>query len=173
MKIIQFLIKANGYYPNNPALPVVLYKAALRLPEEDADELVKELFHQHGWNNHWVNGIYPYHHYHSNTHEVLGVIRGQGTVMLGGEKGVRQVLEKGDAIVLPAGVAHRNVESTKDFTVVGAYPDGKEYDMCYGKPDEHPQVDENISKVPLPRTDPLYGANGPLLQHWKEHVLKA
>jgi len=39
--------------------------------------------------------------------------------------------------------------------------------MCYGKPGERPQADENIARVPLPRTDPIYGIEGPVLDFWK------
>ncbi len=166
MKVIQFIIKPNGFFPNNAALPVLLYKGALHLPEEDGEELVKEAFHQNKWGNSWVNGIYDYHHYHSITHEVLGVISGKCTVMLGGERGIKQVIERGDALILPAGVAHKRIDATDDFVCVGAYPNGADYDMNYGKAEEHPAVEENIRKVPLPDTDPLYGKDGPLIQNW-------
>lgn len=166
MKIFQFLIKENGFFPNNAALPVLLYKGALHLPEEDSEELVKEVFGQNDWGNCWVDGIFEYHHYHSITHEVLGVTRGYCNLMLGGEKGIKQKIERGDVLVLPAGVAHQNIGSSEDFTCVGAYPKGANYDMNYGKKEEHPKVDENIRKLPLPDTDPLYGNEGPLMQHW-------
>lgn len=172
MKIFQFLIKENGFFPNNAALPVLLYKGALHLPEDGKDDLVKEVFQQNDWGNAWVDGIYDYHHYHSITHEVLGVIQGTCTIMLGGEKGIKQKLQEGDVIVLPAGVSHKSVESSDDFTCVGAYPKDAEYDLNYGKKEEHPEVDENIKKVPLPDTDPLYGNEGPLMEHWKKKAVK-
>jgi uncharacterized protein YjlB len=172
MKIFQFLIKQNGFFPNNAALPVMLYKNALHLPEEDKEELVKELFQQNGWTNNWVDGIYNYHHYHSTTHEVLGVIQGKCTLLLGGEKGIKQKLEEGDVVVLPAGISHMNLESSDDFTCVGGYPDGGDYDMNYGKEEEHPKVDENIKKVPVPHTDPLYGKEGPLLDNWIKKTVR-
>lgn len=172
MKMFQFLIKQNGYYPNNAALPVLLYKDALHLPDENNDALVKEVFEQNDWRNSWTNGIYPYHHYHSITHEVLGVIQGHCIVMLGGEKGVRQKIERGDVLVLPAGVAHKNIESSDNFKCVGAYPKGVDYDLNYGKEEEHPKVDENIRQVPLPDTDPIYGKEGPLLENWKKEPAK-
>jgi uncharacterized protein YjlB len=172
VKVFQFLIKQNGWFPNNAALPVLLYKGALRLPDEDKEKLVKEVFHQNGWSNDWVDGIYSYHHYHSITHEVLGVIQGKCTLQLGGDRSLKQVIEQGDVIVLPAGVAHKNIESSDDFTCVGAYPKGADYDLNYGKEEEHPKVVENIKKVPLPDTDPLYGKEGPLLDNWKKKTVK-
>jgi uncharacterized protein YjlB len=35
-----------------------------------------------------------------------------------------------------------------------------------GEPDERPEVLENIRKVPLPEADPVFGNEGPLLEHW-------
>jgi uncharacterized protein YjlB len=172
VKIFQFLIKQNGFFPNNAALPVLLYKAALHLPEEDKEEIVKEVFQQNGWGNNWVDGIYSYHHYHSTAHEVLGVIEGTCTVLLGGDRGIKQKLQEGDVLVLPAGVAHKNIESSDDFTCVGAYPKDADYDMNYGKEEEHPGVDENIRKVPVPDTDPLYGKEGPLLDNWRKKPVR-
>jgi uncharacterized protein YjlB len=49
---------------------------------------------------------------------------------------------------------------------VGAYPDGTDWDLRRGGPDEHAEVTENIRAVPLPRTDPVHGAEGPLQRYW-------
>src|SRR5262249_7352803 len=51
------------------------------------------------------NGIYNYAHYHSRTHEVLGVARGHARVRFGGERGKELRLKVGDVVVLPAGRA--------------------------------------------------------------------
>jgi uncharacterized protein YjlB len=63
-------------------------------------------------------------------------------------------------------VGHRNLGSSRDFLVVGAYPEGQSWDLRTGEPDERPEVLENISKVPLPETDPVFGDEGPLHEHW-------
>lgn len=172
MKIFQFLIKKNGFFPNNPGLPVLLYKGALHLPEKGSGELVKELFEQNDWSNSWTNGIYTYHHYHSITHEVIGIIEGSCTVLLGGEKGIKQKMERGDVLILPAGVGHMNIESTNDFACVGAYPKGVDFDMNYGKEEELGKAEEQIRQVPLPDTDPVFGADGPVLEHWRKKSVK-
>ncbi len=39
--------------------------------------------------------------------------------------------------------------------------------MNYGKSGERPRVDENIARVALPATDPIFGKTGPLLEHWR------
>jgi uncharacterized protein YjlB len=75
-------------------------------------------------------------------------------------------VNKGDAVIIPAGVAHKRISSSFDFRVVGAYPQGQMWDMNYGKDSERPQADINIQKVPLPSSDPIYGNNGPLMSEW-------
>jgi uncharacterized protein YjlB len=39
--------------------------------------------------------------------------------------------------------------------------------MNYGKPGERPRVDENIARLALPATGPVFGKKGPLLDHWQ------
>jgi uncharacterized protein YjlB len=73
-----------------------------------------------------------------------------------------------DVIIIPAGVAHKNLSTSADFGVVGAYPEGQDWDMNYGKPGERPKADLNIERVALPKLDPIYGASGPLLEKWAE-----
>jgi len=125
------------------------------------------IFERNGWTNSWDAGIFTYHHYHSVTHEVLGIYTGKARVQLGGDSGPVLELEKGDVLVIPAGVAHKNLDDENAVGVVGAYPDGRDYDMNYGKPDERPQADEHIANVPLPETDPVDGPGGELTRRWK------
>jgi uncharacterized protein YjlB len=60
-----------------------------------------------------------------------------------------------------------NLGKEDDVICVGGYPDGREYDMNYGKAGERPKADNNIAATPLPPTDPVFGKNGPLLKLWK------
>ena len=165
-RVLTFPLKEDGLIPNS-RLPLLVYEGALKLPAHDAEEIVEELVAANGWGGSWVNGIYSFHHYHSTAHEVLGCFGGSATVQFGGPSGIRQKLHCGDVVIIPAGVAHKNLGASGDFGVVGAYPPGQRWDMCYGKPDERPRADENIGRVPLPETDPVYGADGPLLGHWR------
>lgn len=153
----------DGRYPNNAQLPVLCYEAALG-PDAGA-EAWEQRVAEHGWTGTWRNGIFSYHHYHSTAHEVLGIARGQVTVQLGGPSGPHVRLSTGDAVVLPAGVAHRNVEAS-NLLVVGGYADGRDWDLKRGGPGDRPEADHNIEQVPRPSTDPIYGRSGPLLQHW-------
>jgi uncharacterized protein YjlB len=156
----------DGVFPNNDKLPLLLYHNGLPPAARDDPAVVRTLFAGRGWTESWVNGIYDFHHYHSTAHEVLAICAGQAEVQFGGPEGVRTSVSAGDVVVIPAGVAHRNLGSSDDFTVVGAYPQGQSYDMCYGKEGERPAADENIARVPLPTSDPLTGPAGPLNQHW-------
>ncbi len=157
-----FFLKDDGIIPNNPNLPVILYKQAVKKPESN----MESIFNENQWLNSWTNGVFDYHHYHSNSHEVLGVIRGEATLMIGGEKGKVIQVQTGDVIVLPAGTGHKRLKASSDFSVVGAYPDGMNFNTKYGKENERPEVLVEISKVPLPKTDPVTGKEGPLMQEW-------
>lgn len=163
-----YILKDDGVFPNS-RLPVLHYKNVLRLPVLFPALYIRRLFRSHGWSNSWKNSIYTYHHYHGTSHEVLGVCKGKSVVQLGGESGIRLMLEEGDVLVIPAGVAHKNLGKEKDITCVGAYPDGREYDMNYGHPDERPRTDRSIASIPLPETDPVFGAKGPLPGIWGKH----
>ena len=162
-----FLLRDDGTFPNNAHLRVILYRDAIMFEGGDRAETVEHVFQEHGWNGVWRNGIFGYHHYHATAHEVLGVATGTVTVQLGGDEGPILDLLAGDVVVLPAGVAHRNVDSSDDFVVVGAYPPGQIWDINTGGDDERPRVDDSIAAVPLPKSDPVYGPEGPLVSLWE------
>ncbi|SDI45387.1 hypothetical protein SAMN04488123_102233, partial [Natribacillus halophilus] len=61
--------------------------------------------------------------------------------------------------ILPAGFGHKRLEASDDFQVIGVYPNGQNYDFCYGYADERPEKLENIKQVPLPGDDLLFGRN--------------
>lgn len=160
------LLTDDGVFPNNDKLPLLLYHNSLPSAARDDPAVVQTLFTGRGWTGSWVNGIYGFHHYHSTSHEVLAICAGHAEVQFGGPNGITTNVSAGDVVVIPAGVAHKNLGSSSDFTVVGAYPQGQSYDMCYGKDGERPTADEHIARVPLPPADPLAGPAGPLAQHW-------
>jgi uncharacterized protein YjlB len=161
----QFIFKDDGSIPNS-RYPVLLYRAAVELADEDPASSLEERFAENHWTDSWRNGIYTFHHYHSTSHEVLGIYRGSATVRLGGEQGQELLLEAGDIVVIPAGVGHKNLGSSPRFGVVGAYPDGRPCDLLRGRPGERPQADQNIAAIPMPNEDPIYGQEGPLKSLW-------
>jgi uncharacterized protein YjlB len=67
-------------------------------------------------------------------------------------------------IVVPAGVGHRLLEDLDGaFQMVGSYPNGKSWDMCYGKTGEEEKV-KGISDLAWFENDPIYGEKGPALE---------
>jgi len=153
--IEHLLLTRNDWVPNNSHHPVRLYRQALTnkgLPDPAGTQ---QLFKAHGWPAQWVDGIYAYHHYHSNAHEVLGVIQGHARLMLGGPGGQELSVQAGDVLVLPAGIGHCNLGSSDDFRVVGGYPLGQEPDLCRTAPTDAQQ--RAIEQTPYPATDPVLG----------------
>jgi uncharacterized protein YjlB len=160
--------KDDGVIPNNPKLPFILYRSPVSLAGDfDPAAVFEELFARNGWRDSWRNGIYDYAHYHSRTHEVLGVARGHAKVRFGGERGKELRLKAGDVVVLPAGTGHQRLAGGKDLLVVGAYPPFGSYDECRTSAAEHDRALTTIPKVALPRKDPVYGRDGPLTRLWR------
>ena len=52
--------------------------------------------------------------------------------------------------------------------VIGAHPDGMEWDLRRGDPAEHDEAVANIRAVPVPSADPVEGSNGELTRLWGE-----
>jgi uncharacterized protein YjlB len=164
--IEQITLQDDGVFPNGRH-PALLYKGVLDIPLLFPGTHVRHLFERNGWSHSWDAGIFEYHHYHSITHEVLGIYKGQTQLQLGGPDGRKIFIEKGDVLVIPAGVAHKNLDAEHCIGVIGAYPDGSNYDMNYGNPDERPGTDENIGKVLIPESDPVFGPDAGLVKLWK------
>ena len=156
----------DGTIPNNPSLPLLLYRQAAVLSAPDPATVFEEAFTANGWPAAWRDGIFPFHHFHSTAHEALGVFSGSATARFGGESGIDVTVSAGDVIIIPAGVGHKAVEASVDLGIVGAYPAGTDPDLCRGVRGERPRTLEAIAGVAVPSRDPLYGAGGPLRRHW-------
>jgi uncharacterized protein YjlB len=146
---------------------MLVYQKAVHVPDKDAAKHIIEFLETNGWINAWEDGVYDFDHYHSTAHEVLVVIKGSARIQFGGPSGVALLIERGDSVVIPAGVAHKAIDLYDDFTCVGAYPTGQNYDIRKGSMEEREQTIQNIKAVPLPAADPIYGTDGPLLNNWK------
>ncbi|MBX3501761.1 MAG: cupin [Alphaproteobacteria bacterium] len=164
---MTFRFAADPEVPNNPRLPLIIYRGALRLePAGDPAAIFEEVFAANGWGSSWRNGIYPFRHFHIRAHEVLGIARGDARVEFGGAAGERLDIGAGDVAILPAGTGHRRLAQSADLLVVGAYPAAGGFDQKRAGEIDIASALADIAKVPDPSKDPVYGADGPLRALW-------
>lgn len=161
-----FRFEPTDEIPNHPTLPLVIIKQAIELKDSESAEVFERLYPAGGWRAAWRWGVYDFPHYHSTAHEVLGCYRGTARLRFGHTTGTTVDVRASDVVVIPAGVGHQNLGSTDDFHVVGGYPVGQTADLLRAEPGKLPQAVENIARVPLPGGDPIFGATGPLWEHW-------
>lgn len=166
VNIVRHILTDDGIFPNNGLLPLIIYEKAVHVPQENPGKIIIDYLETNAWTNAWENGVFDYHHYHSTAHEVLVIVRGSARIQFGGSGGVAVLLEAGDAVVIPAGVAHKAIDLYDEFTCVGAYPSGQEYDIIKEDNNKRDEAILNIKQVPLPTADPIYGIEGPLLNNW-------
>jgi len=161
------LFKDDGETPNNPKLPLLFYRGPVALPDKyDPAAVFENLFLAHGWRMAWRDSIYDFLHFHTRTHEVLGIARGDARVEFGGRKGKLLYVKAGDVVVLPAGTGHKRLSKSRDLLVVGAYPGKGAYDEPKPGDVDHDTAKARIAKVKMPAQDPIYGKNGPLKRLW-------
>lgn len=165
-RVDQYFFRDDGKIPNNRELPLLIYRGVLDDGGKDPAARCESLFARNHWRGAWRNGIYNYDHFHATTHEVLGIVRGHVQVRFGGEAGLIVDVGARDVVVIPAGVGHKNMEASADLLVVGAYPGGREPDICTGTRWEHDHAVESVAEVPRPDRDPVFGNTGPLLERW-------
>jgi uncharacterized protein YjlB len=164
-EILFYDVHAEGPFPNNEHLPVVVYRAAFQGLPRLNPTVLERVFHSNDWSNGWRDGVFDFHHFHSTAHEALGCYAGSARLQLGGPGGLALEFSSGDVLVLPAGVSHRKLESSSDFKVVGCYAGGLDYDMNREDADRD-LVSASIARTPLPKRDPVYGEWGPLIERW-------
>src|ERR1700733_1271606 len=158
----QLHLKPNGWMPNN-TLPVLLYRNALPVTGDLATTM-ERLFTANGWPPQWRNGVYPFHHYHSTAHEVLGFAAGHADLVLGGEGSTPITVHAGDIAVLPTGTGHCRLTASDDFLVIGAYPPEEHWDIC--RTAATPEVFARMRRVSFPASDPVTGPSGALPKLW-------
>lgn len=161
-----YVFDDDGVVPNS-RLPLILRRGAVQPAADDPAKPFRTTFARNGWTNAWTGTVHDFHHYHPNTHEVLGVVAGSARVRLGGEGGELVAVKAGDVIVIPAGVAHALIEAGDDFAVLGAYPDGRSFETLRDDPKALDTSRQRIAQVPVPELDPVDGADGPLTKLWR------
>jgi uncharacterized protein YjlB len=164
---LAVVFRDDGLVPNNP-MPFLVYKGAVDVAGGHSEETIERLFGANGWGDMWRNGVYDYLHYHSTVHEALGVASGSARVRFGGDNGQEFDLAPGDVAILPAGTGHQCIRASDDFCIVGAYPPGPKMQITRPTPENHAKALQTIPLVPLPRTDPVMGKDGPLVRLWKK-----
>jgi uncharacterized protein YjlB len=176
LKVTSHQIPAYKFTPNTSIQrkPLLIYHSAFPF-SVSASAIEKHLKDIDVVAPQWRCTMYSTTHFHTTTHEVLVVSQGKAKLCFGGEENehrVEQEVEKGDVMVVPAGVGHRLLEDLSEgsgFEMVGSYPKGKEWDMCYGKNGEEEKV-ERIKNVEWFNKDPVYGDQGPVMDVYTSEV---
>lgn len=163
-EVLRF--QGNGWIPNNQRLAVLVYRNAILVQGPDPASRFEAIFAQNGWPPQWRNGIYDFHHFHPETHEVLGFAGGSARLLLGGPApvGHEVKVQAGDVVVLPAGTGHCKLEASADFLVVGASPPDEDIRISR-KALTAAQV-QTLEVVKFPPSDPLSGPGGALPKLW-------
>jgi len=157
----------DGIVPNHPRWPLVIHRNAVHFSDPyDPATIIDTLFSGNGWGRSWRDTVYDFVHYHSQTHEAMGVARGEATIEFGGIKGRRLKVRAGDVAVLPAGTGHRLIDASRNFLVVGAYPPEGAYDECTDTRDLA-EARKRIARVKKPPCDPVQGKKGGIATLWK------
>ncbi len=182
------LLKGAGISPNNETLPLIVYKGIAEFGDKEPEGVLEEIFWGNQWTDGFRDGTFPYHHYHSGAHEVVGVARGGAVLEFGGPDGTVVEVSAGDAVVIPAGVVHRRIDDAPGYSAVGAYPHRQVPDCCVLSaedaatatvdPDaaglvikhigenELPAIRASIVATVLPITDPVSGTDGAIRELW-------
>ena len=190
MTVEHHLLREAGSSPNNAALPLIVYRAAMDVGGDEPEAAVERHFGANGWGDGFRGDTFPFHHYHSIAHEVVGCARGAARLQFGGPEGPVVDVQAGDAVLIPAGVVHCRLDDKPGYVSVGAYPPGQQPDLCVLShedaaasearddteglvlkvvgPDELPAIRASIAGTPLPETDPLAGTSGPAAALWLE-----
>ncbi|KAM6484352.1 RmlC-like cupin domain-containing protein [Trichoderma sp. SZMC 28011] len=169
LRISKHQIPAHDLIPNSSlqSKPLIIYHSAFSPAQASPDQIESHLIRIGVVTPQWRYTMYNTTHFHSTTHEVLCVTAGRAKLCFGGECNpgrIEPVVKRGDVIIVPAGVSHRLLED-KDrdpFLMVGSYPNGNNWDMCYGKHGEESMIN-NIKNLPWFSKDPIYGDEGPVL----------
>ncbi|KAK1921866.1 hypothetical protein DB88DRAFT_85997 [Papiliotrema laurentii] len=165
LKVAKHLVPPYGGFPNSgpTGKPLFVYPSAF--PSSTAAAQIESHLKGIGVvKPAWRYTMYREHHFHSTTHEVLVVHSGSATLCFGGRENPGRVVheaEKGDVLIIPAGMAHALLEDHGGFGMVGSYPVGaKQWDHCTGG---ERGVEDRIKRLEWFTRDPIYGDDGPVL----------
>lgn len=166
LKISAHYIPSHAHLPNTTphGHPLLIYHSCF--PSSTAPSAIEVHLPNNSITPQWRYTMYTTSHYHSTTHEILCIFNGRAKLLFGGEQNPAKVeadVRAGDVVVVPAGVAHRLLEDVEGgFEMVGSYPRGCSWDMCYGKEGEEEKA-QAVGRVEWLERDPMYGDDGPVL----------
>ena len=153
-KFFRVFLRDDGTFPNHPHHPVIIARSAFDGTTQQAQDRIT---HQQKWTSPWIWGIFPYHHYHSTAWELLLGVEGHATIQLGGPDGPELLVQKGDLLLIPPGVAHKQLHATHDFALLGSYPtsggSGSVVDTLRGAPTDQQRA--NIQACLAPASEPI------------------
>jgi uncharacterized protein YjlB len=182
MPAVPIQAEEHHYGPDgtviNSRLPLLIYRNAVQAgPDGDLRTATIELFRSNDWLNNWTTrGVYPYPHFHSTSHEVLGVVRGSMPLRLGGAGEEPMLFTAGDVIVVPAGVSHTAfpddehtaLGGSDDVQMVGGYPEGRDWDLLRDGRLSDAELRAALKLImsqPIPRLDPV---TGDAMHNWRD-----
>mgnify|MGYP006275890359 CR=1 FL=1 len=168
-EIQKFHFPEGKDIPNHPHLPTLIYRQVKKPGTTDLASWWNQTLHRNNWKGLWRGSVFDYHHFHPRSHEFLGIARGQATLQLGGQEGETVEVQPGDGILIPAGVGHKKVESSRGFQVIGGYPSGQENPEIFRQLSIiSDAIRSGIKATSLPEKDPVFGNSGSLFQYWKD-----
>ena len=143
-------------------------RSAIDVDNDHPEKTIEGLFGANGWGEMWRNGVYDYLHYHATVHEALGIARGHARVRFGGDHGKEIEIAAGDVAILPAGTGHQCLSASDGLLRGRRLSAGPaKCEITRPTPENHAKALKTIPHVKLPKTDPVMGADGPLVKLWK------
>ena len=154
-RVHRLFMDHDGVFPNNPHYPLLIFAGGCEHLDSAATE---RAIVAASWSAPWAWGVFDFHHYHSTAWEILACVKGRAVLQLGGPTGPEIGVTLGDVVLVPPGFAHRQLEATQDFTLLGAYPNSG----CSGPVDTvraAPTAAQraNIAAVQAPSEEPISG----------------
>ncbi|MBZ4190471.1 cupin domain-containing protein [Niabella beijingensis] len=158
-----FYFREDQQIPNSP-FPLLVYRGFFDKDYAACESWLQKKFTANKWFPLPAFKIFDDTHYYSNTHIALGVCAGEAQLQLGGTLGITTTVEKGDVVILPAGVALRLIGSGSSFSMVAASSVKVPLEMHR---EQNGQAAGSALHNIIPDTDPILGRKEGLQDIWQ------